>query len=133
MTSKMKPFHDVIPQLKRGVDFDVIPNPADPEGQSLIVFSTCPACGGRWSRTDRSIAILVMEHPAFHGEVSYAVHPACARKVTVGDRHTAASIAVLGAIAALNAEFQPEIAPPAVLVLDDNDTSRLMPAPGRPQ
>lgn len=113
MSAAMKRFHDVVPRLRIGVDFSVA-EMAD--GGLLLAFAKCPQCGKRIN-LERGFAQMVFEHPVVAGDVRYALHVPCGQTLANGGPDRGASLAVLGALAALNAAAGTP--PPDVLVVDD--------------
>ena len=113
MTATFKHFHDVVPRLRLGVDFNVAELD---DGTRMIVFAKCPQCGKRINHK-RGFMKMAFEHPAVEGEALYSLHIPCGQALANGEPDRGTGVAVLGAVAAIN-----EMAgtpPPDVLVVDD--------------
>lgn len=130
MSATTKRFHDVIPRLRLGIDFSLAEAPGVNDGKRFIVFTKCPQCGKR-IEPRRGFMLMVYEHPAIDGEVSYILHVPCGRALGEGGPDRGTSFAVLGALAALKEAFDPESFLPDVIDLDGAST--LAPGSGRLQ
>jgi hypothetical protein len=117
MTATVKRFNEVVPRMEMDIDFHVASAPGFNEGKPFVLFVRCPRCS-RPIDTKLGIAVLGMTHYAFRGEVDYALDIGCALAISNGEPDRGVGLAVLGAVASINAARGPGTVPPEVVVID---------------
>lgn len=117
MNPIIKRFHEVVPRMEMDVDFHVASHARFNEGKPFMLFVRCPRCS-KPIDTKRGLAVLGMTHHAFVGEVDYALDIECALAVANGEPDRGVGLAVLGALASINAARDPDSVPPDVVVID---------------
>lgn len=130
MTATVKAFHEVVPKLSLGVDFNLATHPDVDGGRPFVMFVRCPHCG-RTFDPKGATAVFGVTDPSFVGELLYAIDAECGRALLRGADGTSVTLAVMGALASINTERNPSSLPPDVLIVDNQ--AAVVTGPGVPQ